>query len=380
MRGNGCGNAQGVGNAASPWFGGTGFRRRQAHTELTAWRRGSCAPATVWKPRARGASVAKASFQVFGAGRHFWNFWSVPVDPHRIPPFWEVLHRLSPFLGWPTRSGPWPSPARRVGALAALAGSSRSSRRAVSKRPCASTAAATESWLLLCSRSGPGHRARPRRRRSRTEGRCRRSRGAANTMRGCDAWSDTGDWIGGWTSRVPARPCPWRPPRVVASFGQMLLSRDAGLEDCLCALPAFDPQTENSCGRDGFGLVNQACVVGNAGLEDVLAVDVNPCTQTRSVDKPVPMPNPSASDGSLGSFPDREIDHRARVLPRFRDILVRHVRTGPAAESQLVFPPKFLSLHVSRIHQYAGCLARGGGHRHGCDAVRTVGGNRCLDH
>ncbi len=101
MRGNGCGNAQGVGNAASPWFGGTGFRRRQAHTELTAWRRGSCAPATVWKPRARGASVAKASFQVFGAGRHFWNFWSVPVDPHRIPPFWEVLHWLSPFLGWP---------------------------------------------------------------------------------------------------------------------------------------------------------------------------------------------------------------------------------------------------------------------------------------
>ena len=95
---------------------------------------------------------------------------------------------------------------------------------------------------------------------------------------------------------------------------------------------------------------------------------------------PALMPKPSASDGSLGSFPDREIDHRARVSPRFRDILLRRVRTGPAAGSQPALPPKFLFLHVPRIHQYARCLARGGRHRHGCDAVRAVGGDCCLDH
>lgn len=64
------------------------------------------------------------------------------------------------------------------------------------------------------------------------------------------------------------------------------------------------------------------------------------------LDKPVPMANASAPTGTLGRSPDREFDHRARVSPRFRDILLRCVRTGPAAELQPVCPPQFLFLHV----------------------------------
>lgn len=110
-RGNGSGNAQGVGDAASPWLGDI----RQAHTKLMAWRQGSCAPASVWKPcapRTRG----------FGRQSVFPGLWRWSILLERASgsasgstgP--DSASSATAIPRVPTRPGSWPPPTKRAGA------------------------------------------------------------------------------------------------------------------------------------------------------------------------------------------------------------------------------------------------------------------------
>ena len=109
---------------------------------------------------------------------------------------------------------------------------------------------------------------------------------------------------------VPVRPC-LRTPINRGILVQTPLSRDAGWVTSPYVWPALCLRTGNPSGRDGCGLDNRACMVGNAAWKMS-----RPWPST-----PVRWPGPahgvgqagpnaaSASDGRLGSFPDRKFDY-----------------------------------------------------------------------